>query len=275
MKKLLTIVGLMVLAGAFAACGSDSDGGGGAGATGGSGGSGGTGGTGGTVITVSGQVMLNPLAQAFYAATSQTPPPVEGLTVFLRRINADTSRTDLGTGTAAADGTFSVANVDVTDPGLGIVATVDDDPGDVFVPATMAICQAAACQVDLQTPVFAFPTAVNAALQTALANQDLLANGYVLGLALDVSNPAAPTPMGGVTINAAGATIIYLSPLLTDSGGTLTVDNVGAFVISQVTSPITNLTPEKANVTFTPAAQPVGVSAGVVFQVFFKGTPTA
>jgi hypothetical protein len=289
MKKLWIVMGLVLALGSMAvACSDDEDentggtGGGTGGTGGGTGGTGGgTGGTGGgeqELIDVSGVAMVNPIAAAVLGAGT---PSIVGKQLRLVRVDLTAGNETLASATIGEGGAFSFTDVNVAAVTIGMVITLDDDftvdptqgaQGE-FVQATLAVCQAADCHPagGELTGVTAFgkPSTFVNALRNALGKDEAwFYSGFVFGTLL-----SGTTPIAGASVTAPGATLDFLAADLTKSETELT-GPLGSFVIYAPTAAITNVTPSSADYTFTPPAQPVGISPGVVFQVVMKGTPT-
>lgn len=243
---------------------------GGTGGTGGTAGHGGTGGTGGVVelSTVSGKVVLNPIA----AASGVAAPSFSDL--HIRIVDAGLALSGdpnalVGEGETDSEGNFELTDVDLSANTVGFVITVSG-PG--FADSTMGLCipgetlPQLVCGNRTGVMVFAVPSAFVTELEGKLGDNTLLSNGFVLG---GVSTPTMQ-PISGVSI-AGDPNVMYLNTDFTKSDGDVTTD-LGAFVVKP--TGVETLTPSKNGLEFVPDMQPVGKTANVVFQALFIGTPT-
>lgn len=258
------------------ACGDDDDGDGNGG-TGGTAGTGGTGGTGGTaqqVIDVSGTVLPHPLFQDL----GQDAPSTEGLTVRLvdaGRAISDPASAVLAQTEVGSDGSFSLENVDIGDAQVGIVLTVaaGDDRDDV-VTSSLGLCQigddvhpSLVCRDDDNVAAFFVPTALADAIANGVGNENLVADGFVLGMTID----NAGNRLRDVTVTSNVGEVAALNPDFSTTGNNTTTD-LGTFIVTGTPGSIVNITPSQTGTTFVPPSQPVGIVRDVVFQVFFRGS---
>lgn len=273
-KMWLVPVACLSLGVAMVACGDDDDNGnGGEGGTGGTPGTGGTGGTQQQTIRISGDVMAHPLSALVGGATLNFEE------ISLRLVNAGAALTNpanavLATTDVESDGSFAFDPVDISDATVGIVLTAEG--GDDVITSTIAVCEigssvqaALQCRDRSDMVAYVVPETVASKISTNLENEDLVANGFILGMVVD----GGRNPIPGVQISTNAPQASTVTPLdadLDDAGGNTTV-NTGGFVVTG-TQPVIVIEPQQTGTTFTPSAQPVGISPNVAFQVFFVGT---
>lgn len=259
------------------ACGDDDDDDNGAGGTGGTLGTGGTGGpgAGGTgggpgpqTISVSGMMRAHPLSTETLDFESME----------LRLVDAQAALQDpmaavLATTDVESDGSFQFSDVDISDAGVGIVLTAEG--GDDVVTSSMGLCMFNAVDPVLECGDrsdfvgYAVPTTLADTLATNLSDADLVTKGLVLGMTVD----GMQNPLPAVEITTSAGDVVALDSALGPTGSNVTSE-IGAFVVTGQPG-LVNLAPEQTGTTFVPSSQPVGISPGVVFQVFFVGSDDA
>jgi len=123
------------------------------------------------------------------------------------------------------------------------------------------------CRDDDNVAAFFVPTALADAIANGVGNENLVADGFVLGMTVDGAN----NPLRDVTIEVTqGAEVTSLGAGFTPTGDNITTD-LGAFLVTG--SPgIVTITPSQTGTSFVPPSQPVGIAKNVAFQVFFVGS---